>query len=88
MTAIAAAATNATSLTLSSTPTVSTLYYCSSSGSLTAAASAGASCGSGNPTAGTYIQVTTQASYTPLISWGALGMSTTALSASTLVRVQ
>jgi Flp pilus assembly protein TadG len=84
---IQTAASSATPLTLSATPTVSTLYYCSNGGALSAAASAGASCGAGKPTAGTYIQVTTQATYAPPVSWTNLPMPT-ALSATTLVRIK
>lgn len=85
--AIATAATNATPITLSATPSVQILYYCSSNGVLSAAASAGASCGAGAPTAGTYISVSTQANYTPVVSFGALTTLPTTLSASTMVRV-
>jgi Flp pilus assembly protein TadG len=85
---IATAASSATPITLSATPTVSTLYYCvGGDGTLTAAASAGASCGAGKPVAGTYIQVTTQATYKPLVSWGNWSSPTT-LSAQTIVRTQ
>jgi hypothetical protein len=78
---ITTAATNATSLTVTATPTT----YCGcATGNSIAQQACGSPC-SGGGTTGTYVSVATQATYTPIspINWGKTSVN---LNASTVVR--
>jgi Flp pilus assembly protein TadG len=82
---IQTAAQNATPLGIGVTATASQGYACSNLSSITLSATAPTNCSPA--TVATYIQVNTSASYTPVISWGALGISTTTLYGSAMVRI-
>lgn len=82
--AIDSAVQNATTLTV--TPTAPTpLYYCDSGGSLSSVGSPTSSCSGG--TVGTYLVVSAQATFTPPVTWSALGLPST-ISSQAMVRVQ
>ena len=87
LTAVTTAVSNATSLTLSPSPTATVVYACVNSGTVvTSGITASSTCPSGG-TAGTFIKVTAQAAYTPLIAWSGFTVPS-ALTASQLVRAQ
>ena len=80
------AVTGATTLSgLTATPAPSESCGCPS-GTAVAAATCGSTCANGL-TAGTYVTVNAQATYTPLISYAVMGSSVT-LSAQSMVRIQ
>ena len=84
--AIQNAVTNATPLTgLTATPVPTQTCGCASGTSVTAAV-CGSLCANGQ-SAGTYVTVNAQATYTPLISYPVMG-STVTLSAQSMVRIQ
>jgi Flp pilus assembly protein TadG len=84
--AIQNAVTNATNLSgLTATPAPSQACGCPS-GSSVSAATCGTLCSNGL-TAGTYVTVNAQATYTPMISYPVMGSSVT-LSAQSVVRIQ
>jgi len=82
--AIQDAVTNATKLSVSASPSPTKTCGCPS-GSAVTAVTCGAVCASGL-SAGTYVTVNAQASYTPLITYPILGSSVT-LSAQSVVRI-
>jgi Flp pilus assembly protein TadG len=82
--AIQNAVTNATKLSVSASPSPTKTCGCPS-GSAVTAATCGAVCASGL-SAGTYVTVNAQASYTPLITSPILGSSVT-LKAQSVVRI-
>ena len=85
-TAIQNAVTNATPLSgLSATPAPTKTCGCPSGTSVTAA-TCGATCSNGL-SAGTYVTISAQATYTPLISYAVMG-STVTLSAQSVARIQ
>jgi Flp pilus assembly protein TadG len=85
-TAIQNAVTSATPLSgLTATPAPTQTCGCPS-GTSVAAATCGSTCSNGLP-AGTYVTVSAQATYTPLISYAVMG-STVTLSAQSIARIQ
>lgn len=86
LTNIASAVTSATPLTVSATPAPQQIYACVSDGALTVVAGANSTCAGGG-TPGTYIQVSAQATYKPIVNWDTLSMPGT-LSATSMVRIQ
>jgi Flp pilus assembly protein TadG len=84
--AISSAVTGATTLaSLSATPAPSEACGCPN-GTAVVGATCGSVCSNGE-TAGTYVTVSAQASYTPVLPYSLLGTSTT-LSAQSVVRIQ
>jgi Flp pilus assembly protein TadG len=83
--AIQSAVTSATMLSVSASPAPSKSCGCPSSSSVSSAA-CGATCPDGQ-TAGTYVTVGAQATYTPLLPYPTMGSSLT-LSAQTTARIQ
>jgi|SRR5579859_4528817 Flp pilus assembly protein TadG len=82
---IAAAITGATSLSVSATPYPSQGYYCDAGGSLSSVPAMTSACSGG--VVGSYVTVSAQATYTPVIAWSGLSMPSS-LSSQTMVRVQ
>jgi Flp pilus assembly protein TadG len=85
LTNVATAVTGATPLGTSVTPTVTQGYACSNASSISLSSTQPTNCSPG--VVATYVQISSSASYTPLISWGTITMPST-LSASAMVRVQ
>jgi Flp pilus assembly protein TadG len=83
--AIVSAATNATSLT-SVTATAAESYHCITSNVIGAAVTSGTTCSDGS-TAGTYVSVNTQITYSMLISYPGLTNPMT-LAGYTMIRIQ
>ena len=83
---ISSAVTNATSLSgVSASPAPTESYGCPN-GTTIVSASQGSTCTNGQ-TAGTYVTVNAQVTYTPLMSYAAIGSSFT-LSSTSVVRIQ
>jgi Flp pilus assembly protein TadG len=82
---IQSAVTSATALSVSATPAPSKSCGCPD-GSSVSAATCGSTCSDGQP-AGSYVTVSAQATYTPLLPYPAMGSSVT-LSAQATARIQ
>jgi Flp pilus assembly protein TadG len=82
---IQSAVTNATALSVSATPAPSKTCGCPD-GSAVSAATCGSTCSDGQ-TAGTYVTVGAQVTYTPLLPYPTMGNSVT-LSAQTTARIE
>ena len=74
-----------TSIAVSANPSPAQGYYCDAGGSLTSVQSMTSPCSNG--VVGSYVTVSAQATYTPIVTWAGLTMPTS-LSSQTMVRVQ
>jgi Flp pilus assembly protein TadG len=84
-TAVAAAVTGATSMTISASPVPAQVSACVVSGVLTTTTSTTCPAGSTQTTPGSYVQVNARATFTPLIPWSVFGLPTS-LAAQAMVR--
>jgi len=82
-TAVEAAVQNATSMTINASPLPSQMSACMVSGALVTTTTG--TCASG-ATPGSYVLVSAQATFTPLIAWAAFGLPTS-LTAQAMVRI-
>ena len=74
-----------TSMTVSASPYPAQGYYCDAGGSLSSVPSMTSTCANG--VVGSYVTVSAQATYAPIVAWGGLSMPSS-LSSQTMVRVQ
>jgi Flp pilus assembly protein TadG len=80
---VSTAVTGATGMTITATPAPSTQSACANTGALVVTANATCSDGS-KP--GTYVVITAQATFTPIITWTSFGLPSS-LTAQTMVRI-
>jgi len=85
-TAIASAVTGATGMTINASPAPAQVSACVVSGVLTATTNTTCPTGSTQSTPGTYVQVSAQAAFTPLVAWSIFGLPTS-LTAQSMVRI-
>jgi Flp pilus assembly protein TadG len=83
---VTSAVTGATSMTINASPAPALVSACVVNGVITTTTDATCPTGSSQTTPGTYVEVYSQATFTPLIPWSIFGLPTS-LAAQAMVRV-